>query len=90
MDGSIGRLGEVFGFRSRRALGQMCALMLILVLGLTVVPGTVDASSVVTRYTIVFAGQATADGFQLTGGRQAALSLVSAEGGTVKIGRAHV
>ena len=41
------------------------------------------AAPEVTRYTVVFAGTATTDGFSITGGREAALTLVASAGGTV-------
>jgi subtilisin family serine protease len=44
---------------------------------------TTAESSDVTRYNVVFAGSAGANGFSIVGGRQAALDLVRSAGGTI-------
>ncbi len=68
----------------RRSLLVALAASLALATILLGAPGrSVDAVGLATRYNVVFNGAATATGFNIAGGREAALALVAGAGGTV-------
>ena len=64
-----------------RLKAVLLAAAVVSVLAPLAAPAAADTG--VTRYTVVFEGTATTDGFSITGGREAALALVASAGGTV-------
>jgi hypothetical protein len=67
----------------KRLIGGLLVVLAALVL--TPLTGTATGSNGMTRYNVVLAGTATADGFALAGTREAVLALVATAGGTIAL-----
>lgn len=69
---------------AQRLAVAVLALAALVLAGATAGSGSVGGTEL-TRYTVVLAGTATEDGFNLAGTREAALALVATAGGTVAL-----
>ena len=67
---------------ARLPFGLIALAVLALAVGL-VPTSSAEAEAEVKRYNVVFEGTATTDGFDVAGGREAALALITSAGGTV-------
>jgi hypothetical protein len=68
---------------ARRLAAAVLAASALMLAGATAGSGNIGGAEF-TRYNVVLAGTATADGFALAGTREAALALIASAGGTVR------